>query len=194
MRDADAERIYVEDLVKASELKGRCDTSGFFNSSTGYVLDLDIFDELETKRSRFESDERDILDRRVLFDCVNEVLEKLLETQLDCMQLTRLVKPRLRKRPTGMQLLKEVFAELLDIPCAASEDVCDTVYVILQKDLVRGRGQQWSDYNKELEDVGITVEKMIVKDLIEETVRDLSACCRQNPLSVVESSRRQLFA
>lgn len=79
MRDVDVERIYVEDFVKVFEFKGRCDIFGFFNSFMGYVLDFDIFDELEIKWSCFESDEWDILDWCVFFDCVNEVLEKLLE-------------------------------------------------------------------------------------------------------------------
>lgn len=49
MRDVDVERIYVEDFVKVFEFKGRCDIFGFFNSFMGYVLDFDIFDELEIK-------------------------------------------------------------------------------------------------------------------------------------------------
>lgn len=186
----------------AAELGSGCSSpEQLLGSSTRYVMDPTIFDQLETKRGRSleleasESEEKDALDRRILFDCVNEVLEKLLETQLTCMQWTGLLlQPRLRKRPVGHQLVKAVLTELEDIPCAASEDVFDTVYVILQKDLLKGRGQQWSDYSRELEEVGVVVERMILKDLIEETVRELSACFGQSNFPAAESSRRQLFA
>ena len=196
LKDADEERTYVEELVEASSLGSGCSSPDLLISSSHYVMDPSVFDQLETKRSHSETsdDEKDTLDRRILFDCVNEVLERLLETQVSCMRWTGLLQPSVRKRPMGRQLVKEVLVELEDIPCAVSEDVCDTVYVILQKDLMKGRGQQWSHYNKEREEVGVAVERMIVKDLIEETVRELSGCFGRNPLVEGGPSRRQLFA
>jgi hypothetical protein len=47
-----------------------------------------------------------------------------------------------------------------------------------------------SQITPRLEEVGVAVERLIVKDLIEETVWEPSACFGQNPLA----SRRQLFA
>jgi len=173
LKDPDEESLYVEDLLQACSFPSEI-------PSSNYVIDPTIFDQLESKR--VNSSEQDVLDRRILFDCVNEVLERLLEAQLRW--------SRLQKRPVGV---KEVLTELEDVPCVASEDVCDTVYVILQKDLLKGRGQQWSDYNKELEEVGVAVERMIVKDLIDETVRELNAWQSHLPVAS-ESSRRQLFA
>lgn len=196
LSDADEERAYVEELVEASSLGSGCSSPDLLNLSSNCVMDPSVFDQLETKRSHMDAsdDEKDTLDRRILFDCINEVLERFLEMQVSCMRWTGLLQPSLRKRPMGRQLVKEVLVELEDIPCAARGDACDTVYVILQKDLVTGRGQQWSDHNKELEEVGVAVEKMIVKDLIDETVRELSASLYKNPLAAGGASRRQLFA
>jgi hypothetical protein len=131
LRDAEEERRYVEELVEASLLGSGCSSPDFLGN---YVMDPSVFDQLETKRSHLD-EEKDALDRRILFDCVNEVLERLLEAQVSWKG------PSLRKRPMGRQLVKDVLVELGDIPCAASDDVSDVVYVILQKDLVKGRGR-----------------------------------------------------
>ncbi|KAG0596789.1 hypothetical protein M758_UG285200 [Ceratodon purpureus] len=194
LNDADKERTYVEELVEASLLGSGCSSSDLLALFSDYVIDPIVFDQLESKRTYLDTsdNERETLDRRILFDCVNEVLERLLETQVSRMRWRGLFQPILRKRLMGRQLVNEVLFELEGISSAASEDVCDTVYVILQKDLVKGRGQ-WSDYNKELEEVGVVVELMIIKDLIDETVGELSACLGQNPLAAGGASKRQLF-
>lgn len=189
LKDADEESRYVEDLVYAAELCSSPSTHHNNNNNNSYVMDPTLFDEMESKRGPV--DECNALDRRILFDCVNELLERVLETEQQ--QRWRF---QLRKRPRGgKQLVAEVLTQLADIPCTAnSDDVCDTVYVILQKDLLK-RGQHWSHYNDELDEVGVAVERLIVKDLIEDTVRDLLCSFHSSlPAAVPESSRRQLFA
>lgn len=201
LKDADEERTYVKDLVIASQLTDASSFADCLWSTTGYMIDPSIFDQLELnreqgdlsleKKTSEEDIERDALDRRILFDSVNEILEDNLSPT----RWTGLLRTNVCKRPAGQQLIQEVWDKLQDIPCTASDEVCDTVFTILQKDLLKGRGQNWSSYEKELGQITTEVEKMIVKDLIDETVRDLCALGGRDFLPLpFEATRRQLFA
>lgn len=200
LKDADEERTYVKDLVIASQLTDASSFADCLWSVTSYIIDPSIFDQFELNREQgdlslskktSEDIERDVLDRRILFDSVNEILE----ANLSPTRWTSLLRTNVHKRPASQQLIQEVWDELKDIPCTASDEVCDTVYTILQKDLLKGRGQNWSNYDKELGQITTEVEKMIVKDLIDEAVRDLCTLGGRDLLHLpFEATRRQLFA
>lgn len=206
LRNFDDERAYVRDLVMASGLTDESSSPHCFWSATGYIIDPSIFDRLQqrtqTNNLYFVSQkrrksaalrEKEALDQRILFDSVNEIMDRILEPHLKPLPLIR--GPQMRKRPAGSRLIQEVWDKLQSTPCAPSEDVVETVYSILQKDLVASQDDHWVGCDGELVQVCAEIERMIVKDLVQETVEDLCGFSSHkfSPLPLA-ATRRQLFA
>ncbi|CAK9273209.1 unnamed protein product [Sphagnum jensenii] len=168
--------------------------------SSGYnnIMDVKQFDDLEARWRRRQQQqassfnntkendfflferrqtclENEAVGRRVLFDGTNEILVQ----KLDPVKFNPLPwiggrdRPQPQEKPSGQQLIQQVWDELQDVPCVASEDVCDTIYTILHKDL-RNTEKKWSDMDGEVSEVSLDLERMIVKDLIDEIVKDLT--------------------
>ncbi|CAM6003442.1 unnamed protein product [Sphagnum balticum] len=168
--------------------------------SSGYnnIMDVNQFDDLEARWRRRQQQqassfnntkendfflferrqtclENEAVGRRVLFDGTNEILVQ----KLDPVKFNPLPwiggrdRPQPQEKPSGQQLIQQVWDELQDVPCVASEDVCDTIYTILHKDL-RNTEKKWSDMDGEVSEVSLDLERMIVKDLIDEIVKDLT--------------------
>jgi hypothetical protein len=168
--------------------------------SSGYnnMMDVNQFDDLEARWRRRQQQqassfnntkendfflferrqtclENEAVGRRVLFDGTNEILVQ----KLDPVKFNPLPwiggrdRPQPQEKPSGQQLIQQVWDELQDVPCVASEDVCDTLYTILHKDL-RNTEKKWSDMDAEVSEVSLDLERMIVKDLIDEIVKDLT--------------------
>jgi hypothetical protein len=168
--------------------------------SNGYnnIMDVNQFDDLEARWRRRQQQqassfnntkendfflferrqtclENEAVGRRVLFDGTNEILVQ----KLDPVKFNPLPwiggrdRPQPQEKPSGQQLIQQVWDELQDVPCVASEDVCDTIYTILHKDL-RNTEKKWSDMDGEVSEVSLDLERMIVKDLIDEIVKDLT--------------------
>jgi hypothetical protein len=115
----------------------------------------------------------------LLLDCLEEIMERILESQSDLMLWAGLPPATLCERTKGKQLEQELWIELRDIQrTASSEDICETVHRLLQRDLIRCQGRQWSTFTKDREQIGTDMEAMIVEDLIEEAVQDLCALQR----------------
>ena len=209
----DDERAYVRDLVVASGLIDESSSPHCLWSATGYIIDPSIFDRLQQhtqtnnlyfvsqKRRKSEVErEKEALDRRVLFDSVNEIMDKILEPHLNPLPLTGIRGPQMRTRPAGRRLIQEVWDKLQSTPCPPSEDVVDTVYSILQKDMVTSQDDHWLGCDGELVQVCAEIERMIVKDLVEETVGDLCGVSSHKfsshkfPPLPFAATRRQLFA
>ncbi|XP_024359714.1 uncharacterized protein [Physcomitrium patens] len=89
-----------------------------------------------------------------------------------------------------------IWKELQDLPCTSSYDICDAVQGILQKDF-GSQGPKWTGFRTEVGEVGVEVEKMIYKDLMDEVVRELKCfgSCRHltNIFEGGSGPRRQLF-
>ncbi len=168
--------------------------------SNGYnnIMDVNQFDDLEARWRRRQQQqassfnntkendfflferrqtclENEAVGRRVLFDGTNEILVQ----KLDPVKFNPLPwiggrdRPQPQEKPSGQQLIQQVWDELQDVPCVASEDVCDTIYTILHKDL-HNTEKKWSDMDGEVSEVSLDLERMIVKDLIDEIVKDLT--------------------
>lgn len=134
----------------------------------------------------------------LLLDCLEEIMDRILESQSNLMLYTGFPHETVYPKPKGKQLVEKLWIELHDIERAPPlEDVCDTVHRLLHKDLLRNQGQQWSNYNAEWETIGVDMEGMILGDLMEDAVRDLRALLPPNPfhnLPIEAATRRQLFA
>ncbi|CAM6102899.1 unnamed protein product [Calypogeia fissa] len=189
-----AEKVYVRDVLVVS---GASMGLKAINPSGG-MIDNTVFDYLEEKQGSAdygmdlkdepehdlekcdEERERQVMDRRMLFDCVNDALTTVLVPFVNPQPWMQsfLVKP-LRKRPTGQLLVQQVWDELKALPPEKpSDDICDSLYNVLQKDLVLPRNS-WTEFNDEVEDIGLEVEKMIFKDLVEETLLDITQKVRR---------------
>ncbi|CAK9216477.1 unnamed protein product [Sphagnum troendelagicum] len=202
--DKDEEREYVRDILVASGVTDYC-----LQWTGGYIMDLTHFGDLESNRrhqqqpsNTKENDahyerlqtcsEKEALGRRVLFDATNEILVQKLDPWIGRDQ------PQLQQKPARQhQLVQEIWDELQHVPCVQSEDVCDTLYTILLKDLHK-TAKQWTGMDGELGEISLEVERMIVKELIEEIVKDLASgfcsSCHLSTKPIEPVARRQLFA
>ena len=90
------------------------------------------------------------------------------------------------------QLVQQVWSEIQCLPSVLSEDFWDTMFAILERDLVQTENS-WIDHKTELSGVVLDMERMIFKDLMNETIGDLGALssrCRQPNL--LSTPRRKL--
>lgn len=184
-----AEKVYMRDVLVVSGA-----TMGLKAiNPAGGMIDNTVFDYLEEKqgsadygldeKGEAEQDaekydgerERQVMDRRMLFDCVNDALTIVLVPYVNSQPwMQGLQAQPMRRRPTGQTLVQQLWDELKSLPPEKPcEDICDSLYNVLQKDLVLPRNS-WTEFIDEIEDVGLEVEKMIFKDLVEETLFDLT--------------------
>jgi hypothetical protein len=220
LQNKDEERKYVRDVLVASGVTENASSINCLQWTTGEsIMHLAHFNDLEsrwqkrqppnTKENDFfdyekhqPCSEKEALGRRVLFDGTNEILfQKLDPVRFSPLQWLGIDWPHeLQQKPAGQQLVQEVWDELQDVPCVPSSEnnICDTLYTILHKDF-RNTAKQWSGMDDELSHVSSEVEHMIVKELIEEIVKDLvsgfSSSCNLSTHKPVEAiTRRLLFA
>jgi hypothetical protein len=209
--DKDEEREYVRDILVASGVTDNC-----LQWTSGYIMDLTYFGDLESNRrhqqqpsNTKENDahyerlqtcsEKEALGRRVLFDATNEILvQKLDPVKFIPLPWIGRDQPQLQQKSARQhQLVQEIWDELQHVPCVLSEDVCDTLYTILLKDLHK-TAKQWTGMDGELGEISLEVECMIVKELIEEIVKDLASgfcsSCHLSTKPIEPVARRKLFA
>ncbi|KAL3692209.1 hypothetical protein R1sor_005860 [Riccia sorocarpa] len=105
------------------------------------------------------------LHRRLLFDSVNEALSYRLKYKYPDPWIA---KPALRPQPKGKHLVKEVYREIREWREETTEDL-DT---IIEKDMSRGSGN-WSNLNQEISEIGLEIERNILKGMIEELVVEM---------------------
>jgi hypothetical protein len=209
--DKDEEREYVRDILVASGVTDYC-----LQWTGGYIMDLTHFGDLESNQrhqqqpsNTKENDahyerlqtcsEKEALGRQVLFDATNEILvQKLDPVKFIPLPWIGRDQPQLQQKPARQhQLVQEIWDELQHVPCVQSEDVNDTLYTILLKDLHK-TAKQWTGMDGELGEISLEVERMIVKELIEEIVKDLASgfcsSCHLSTKPIEPVARRQLFA
>lgn len=209
--DRDEEREFVRDLLVASRLTNEKVPCQNFSPIQGYVIDPALLARSERRRQRadhgnlflkgwYRSEEekvKEMLDRRLLFDSVNELLAKKFLPLVSPQPWVQQRQVCTVQKPEGQKLVQEIWEELQDIPCATSDDVCDTVQSVLQKDLGH-RGQTWTVFRNQMAEVGLELERRIFKELVEEAVRELTQLQvgRKTSISVEATlePRRQLFA
>ncbi|BBM99743.1 hypothetical protein MPTK1_1g23520 [Marchantia polymorpha subsp. ruderalis] len=192
------ERIYVRDVLLVSGA-----TMGIKAvNPTGNPIDSTVYDYLEEKKGiadfgwekkidgvrdsvKCEGEKaRQAMDRRMLFDTVNDILTTMLVPYVNVKPwIQGLVLPPLRKRPSGQRLVQEVWDELQALPPREPcDDICDSLYIILQKDLTLPLNA-WTSFSEEVEEVGLEIERMIFKELVDEMVCYMSHTSVGNGLS-----------
>lgn len=198
------EYCYIVDILLASGLLAYTETYTVVFHSSGFPVDPQLFFVLEKRHSNLSpskpqdgQDSRkkpkiEKINRRLIFNTVNDILYKKLSPYLHLQPWICSANKIPRRRPTGQQLLQQVWGEIQCLPSILSEDICDTICTILEKDLAE-TVNSWTDHKTELAEVVLDMERMIFKDLIDETIGDmgaLSSRCRQSNL--LSTPRRKL--
>lgn len=204
------ERDFVDELLMLSGITKHANWEGGTFSSriqqsdmnSRFLVDLkdlqrasDVFILKCHKKER--GNQVNMLDRQPLIDLVNELLAikvAEIENGQPWLESTWIGAGQDFKR---QNLVNSVWKELQEFPCAESGDICDTVQGVLQEDL-GSRGPKWTDFRAEIGEVGVEVEKLIYRDLVEEVAKDLkcsgSSRFVEKLLEGSSGPRRQLFA
>uniref|UniRef100_A0A6N2LCM9 DUF4378 domain-containing protein n=1 Tax=Salix viminalis TaxID=40686 RepID=A0A6N2LCM9_SALVM len=143
--------------------------------------DSDIFQFLEEQRHLKGKDTSKVsaMQRKLVFDTITEILNR-----------TRHLPPW----KGGEISLQQVWSEFQRIrERDASDDLFEVICGMLRKDLVGDTITGWGDCPIEMSEAVLDIERLIFKDLIGETIRDLAAFCRKGKCNqVVPAPRRKL--
>lgn len=180
------ERAYVSHIMIASGIAAVEANAPREWPTSGHLIDADFFDQLEECLELRESarklnvylsgEERTVylkeaLDRRLLFDSVNNILERRLQPYLNPQPWGSEI---LRRRPMGAELIQEVWQELQRINARALDD--ESLYTILQKDFTQ-RGEKWVNFSIEIGEIGTEIEEMIFEELVDAAVQEITDQC-----------------
>lgn len=126
------------------------------------AIDPSLFDRLENDDDYEQDTDTGFwrCDRRLLFDCTNEAVSlKLGKPQLCLLQSPRV---------TDEKLVEEVYAKILEWQELSSYSISG----LIEKDMGCRVGK-WSNLSEEIAEVGLEVECMVWKAILEDVVLDL---------------------
>jgi hypothetical protein len=140
------------------------------------------------EKKRKKKKKKEILDRRLLLDAFNEITSRKLPLFLnqDVPWTTTFAQQHQHQEQQQQQLVvsvqepamvrsfvKEVWDELRRIPCAQfDDDVHHTVQTVVRKDIGAKLQQSWSEFNVDVTEVGLELERRIFKELVKEVVAE----------------------
>ncbi|KAJ7525575.1 hypothetical protein O6H91_17G057100 [Diphasiastrum complanatum] len=110
-------------------------------------------------------------ERRLHFECVNEIFVKRLLRFVDPHPWLSFSRPILPSPPCK-QLVQQTWKELGELPCVPVEDACDMLHILLEHDLAQ-IPSQWSDLEADTVEVGLHLASLIFEDAVVEMICDL---------------------
>lgn len=150
---------YVNIVMEASGFK-YSECFGRWHSSD-QPLSPSLFDQVEVSSSHLSNN------KKLLFDCINEVLMEVHERFYGCSPWVSFVKPNIQVTPLGKYVVREVWkgvdCHLLRVPCKLDQ--------IVGKDMEEDR--KWMDLRFDVESIGMEIEYDILEELLEETAYDV---------------------
>ncbi|GMH25781.1 hypothetical protein Nepgr_027624 [Nepenthes gracilis] len=168
-----ADFIYVSDILRASNFLLPRETDVFLLLEKEQYLKGNDTSRVSTLR------------RKLIFDATNEILDRSWR-----LPPWKLILPE--NAVSGKPLLSRVWSEFQRIQQPGpSEDLFDTICGVLRKDLAADLIDGWGQCPVEVSEAVLDIERLIFKDLIGETIRELAAssrCC----VAVVAAPRRKL--
>uniref|UniRef100_A0A2P2QNI3 Protein LONGIFOLIA 1 n=1 Tax=Rhizophora mucronata TaxID=61149 RepID=A0A2P2QNI3_RHIMU len=167
----DADFTYISDIIRA------------FNCLPG---DADVFLLLEKQRCLEGRDASKVstLQRKLTFDTITEILNRRK-------QLPPWKAISWGNSADGHVSIEQVWSEFRRIrERDAAEDSFEVICGVLKKDLAGDATNGWGDCPIEVSDVVLDIERLIFRDLIGETIRDVAAFAPK--CSRVAVSRRKL--
>lgn len=179
--DPDTDHRYISEILLASGLLLRDLGSGlttFQLHPSGHPINPELFLVLEQTKGCSSSSSNEKLNRKLVFDAVNEMLVKKLpfvESNVD----PWMKQAKTRKRVLSAQnLLKELCSEIETLQKQAkkrSEDLLeeeeeeDFLKCILDEDMAIRSGK-WTDFDGAIPGVVLDMERLLFKDLVNEIV------------------------
>ncbi|CAI9101878.1 OLC1v1000024C2 [Oldenlandia corymbosa var. corymbosa] len=158
LEDEESAFEYVEAVLLGSGLNWDDYLLRWLSSSS--ILESTLYDEVEL----FSSRSRD--EQKLLFDCINEVLEEVCDYYFGSFPLSWHAKQNIRPVPMRMNLIHEIWEgvewHLLQYPSPQSLDQ------LLKKDMAKSR--TWMNLRLDFQHIGEEVEDIIVDDLIEDII------------------------
>lgn len=151
-KSGDCDYVYISEILRASN----------------YLLeDSDVFLLLEKQQYLKGKDTSEVprLQRRLIFDTINEILNRNRELPP--------WKPNSWTNSTSLQKIWSEFERLRETD--ASEDLFEVIRGVLRKDLSGDGASGWLDWPVEMSEAVLDIERLIFKDLIGDTIRDLAA-------------------
>ncbi|XP_022759741.1 protein LONGIFOLIA 1-like [Durio zibethinus] len=167
----DCDFIYISDVLRASN----------------YVPDdSDVFLLLEKQQYLKGKDASKVsrLQRKLIFDTINEILNR--KRQLPTWKVISCT-----KSGSGQTSLQQIWSEFQKIrERDSSDDLFEVICGVLRKDLAGDAMNGWGDCPIEMSETVLDIERLIFKDLIGETIRDLAAFAGKS--NKIPAPRRKL--
>lgn len=166
------EHDYVKQIFTASGLLQVQEDLSAAIYSGSFPIDTQIFHDLEEKCMKSTAvpgrGDCSLLkqNRWLVFNTVNEILSAKFAVS-PWIQFPHRIGGY--NQLSGHGLLKQVLAEIERLRNAGCEDICDTLLNVLQKDLARCRDEEGA----EIGEVVMDMERMLFRDLIDETVSEM---------------------
>ncbi|KAJ9171385.1 hypothetical protein P3X46_014764 [Hevea brasiliensis] len=179
---ADKESIfeYVKAVLQASG--ENWDEFYIMSNSSDPLLDPSIFDEVWSFPNQLS------YDRKLIFDCINEVLMEVYGRYFGCPLGLSFAKPTIRPAPDMENAIREVWEGvywyLLPLPLPR------TLEQIVKKDMAKTG--TWMDLRYDSETIIIEIGEAIFKDLVEETTLScVNECSESGNPSIAAESKDQ---
>ena len=168
----DCDFIYVSEILQASNY---------------HPEDSDVFLLLEEQQSLKGKDTSKVsrLQRRLIFDTITEIINQ--KSKLPPWKAISISN-------SGKSSLQQIWAEFIRIrEREASEDLFDIICGVLRKDLAGDAITGWGDCHVEMSEAVLYIERLIFRDLVGETIRDLAAFSgKVRAQAAAAASRRKL--
>ena len=170
MDDKDLALAYIQAVVKSSELNWEeLLVRSFYLEQ---VLEEALVDDIEFYPTNICSD------KRLLFDCINEVLMDFCENELNPGPWITLLKPEVQlisDMEVAAKVAQEgVYWHLLPLPSPHTLDQ------IVEKDM--GKAGSWMDLRFDIGWIGSGTSELILDDLIEEIIRSCRDMVQAEPM------------
>ncbi|KAK3193666.1 hypothetical protein Dsin_024976 [Dipteronia sinensis] len=170
--DHDCDFAYISDILRASNYLPEDSDVFLLLEKQQYLKGMDT-----SKVSR--------LQRRLVFDTINEILNR--KRQLPPWKLTSSTNSN-----SGLASLNQIWSEFQKIrERDTSEDLFNAICSVLKKDLAGDSIN--GDFPTEMSEAVLDIERLIFKDLIGETIRDLAAFSGNCNQVTVVPCRRLIF-
>ncbi|KAJ0974064.1 hypothetical protein J5N97_016029 [Dioscorea zingiberensis] len=161
----DQDFVYVTEIIRASDQH----------------QDSDVYLMLEKRRSEFDDGDEGRLHRRVLFDTVAEILDRKKHASA--------LEPISRSRSAAV--LRHVWVELRRLKAEPqSDDLNDATCRVIRNDMAGDH--LWGDASVEISDQVLQIERLLFKDLIADTIRDLGDLAARSRRAPALAPRRKL--
>ncbi|KAI3807408.1 hypothetical protein L1987_23335 [Smallanthus sonchifolius] len=158
---------YISQILLASGLLLR-DLKSFKFHPSGHPINPDLFSVLE--HTKFSNLQKGKCHRKLIFDAVNEILVGKLSSDCRMMMMMMMQDPR--------KLLRELCLEIEQLLVHKKREGCgpgneeDDLKDILLEDLLK-RSENWTGFYGESSVIGMEVEQLIFRDLVNEVVYEL---------------------